>query len=62
MKIDLLWTAAMAELRFMRSLAGTETVEVTKVVEVTVMVLASEKWLFEVVLGLADAALAAATV
>ena len=52
----------MAELRFMRSLAETETVGVTGVVKATVMVLALKEWLFEAVLGLAGAALAAATV
>ena len=46
----------------MRSPAGTETVRVTEVVEVTVMVLAPEEWLFKAVLGLAGAALATATV
>ena len=42
----------------------TETVGVTGIVETTVMVLTSEKWLLEVVavLGLAGAALAAAMI
>ena len=64
MKINLPWTAAIAELRFMKSSVKTETAEVTGVVEAMMMVLASEKWLFEMVavLGLADVALAAATV
>ena len=63
-EIGLLWTAAIAELRFMRSSVGTEMAEVTGIVEATVMVLASEKWLLEVVavLGLAGTALAAAMV
>ena len=58
MEIGLPWTAAMAELRFIKSLMETETVGVTEVVEVTVMVLTSEKWLFEMILGLTGAALA----
>ena len=62
MKIGLLWTAAMAELRSMRSPAETETAGVTEVIEATVMILASKEWLFEAVLSLAGAALAAATV
>ena len=64
MEINLLWTAAIAELRFIKSLMETEIVEVTGVVETMMMVLASEKWLFEAVtvLGLTGAALAAATV
>ena len=64
MEIGLPWTAAIAELRFMKSPAGTEMAEVTEIVEVTVMVLASEKWLLEVVavLSLTDTALTAATV
>ena len=54
----------IAELRFIKSSAETETVKVTEIVEATVMVLASEKWLLEVmtVLNLIDAVLAAATV
>ena len=42
----------------------TETVEVTGIVKVTVMILISEKWLLEAVtvLSLTDAVLAAATV
>ena len=62
MEIGLLWIAVMAELRFIESLIKTETVEVTGIIEVTVMVLASEKWLFEVILSLIDAALAVVTV
>ena len=62
MKIGLPWTAVIAELRFIESPAGTETAEVTGVVKATVMILAPKKWLFEVILGLAGAALAAATV
>ena len=52
----------IAELRSIGSSAGTETVEVTGIVEATVMVLAPEKWLFEAVLGLTDTALAAAMI
>ena len=52
----------MAELRFIRSPAEIEIVKVTEVVEATVMVLASEKWLFEAVLGLAGTAPAAAMI
>ena len=62
MKIDLLWTAAIAELRFMKSSAETETVKVIKIVEITVMILASEKWLFKVILSLTGAASAAAMI
>ena len=51
MKIDLLWTAAIAKLRFIKSSVGTEMVGVTGIVEAIVMVL-----------GLVGAALAAATV
>ena len=43
MEIDLPWTAAIAELRFMRSSAGTETAEVTEIIKITVMVLAFKK-------------------
>ena len=48
----------------MRSSAGTETAEMTGIVEATVMILTSKKWLLEVVviLSLADAALAAAMI
>ena len=64
MKINLSWTAVIAELRFMKSSAETETAEVTEIIKATVMILISEKWLFEVmiVLSLTDAALATATV
>ena len=62
MEIGLPWTAAMAELRFIKSSAKTETVKVTEIVEATVMILASKKWLFKAVLGLTGAALAVATV
>ena len=62
MEIGLPWTAVMAELRSMRSLAGTETAGVIGIVEVTVMILVSEEWLFEAVLGLAGAALAVAMI
>ena len=48
----------------MKSSTGTETVKVTEIVEVTVMVLTPEKWLLEVVtvLNLTGAALAAAMI
>ena len=64
MKTDLFWIAAIAELRFMKSSTGTETAEVTEIVEITMMVLTPEKWLLEVIiiLSLIDAALAAVTV
>ena len=63
-KIGLPWTAAITELRFMKSSVGTETTEVTGIVEVIMMILASKKWLLEAVtvLGLTGTALAAATV
>ena len=62
MEIGLLWTAVMAELRSIKSLAETETVGVTEIVEATMMILTFEKWLFEVILDLTDTASAAATV
>ena len=64
MKIDLLWTAVIAELRFIKSSAETETVKVTEIVEANVIILIFKKWLLEVVmiLSLTDAALTAATV
>ena len=43
MEIDLLWTAVMAELRFIKSLTETKTVRVTEIVEAIMMILASEK-------------------
>ena len=54
----------IAELRFIKSSAGTETVEVTGIVEATMMVLALKKWLLKAVtvLGLIGTALAAAMV
>ena len=52
----------MAELRFMRSSAETETAEVTGIVKATVMILAFKRWLFEAVLSLTNTALAVATV
>ena len=52
----------MAELRSMGSLTETETVGMTGVVEVTMMVLAPEEWLFEVILSLAGTALAVAMI
>ena len=64
MKINLFWTAAIAELKFMKSSAETETAEMTEIVEVTMMILTSKKWLLEVVtvLNLTGTALAAVTV
>ena len=64
MKINLLWIAVIAELRFMKSSTETETAEVTGIVKIIVMILTSEKWLFEMmmILSLTNAALAAATV
>ena len=44
MEIGLLWTAAIAELRFIKLLVKTETAEVTEVIETTVMILALKKW------------------
>ena len=63
-EIDLLWTAAIAELRFIKSLMRTEMTEITEIVEATVMVLAFKKWLLEAVavLGLTDTVLAAAII
>ena len=48
----------------MKSPVETKTAEVTEIVKTTVMILASKKWLFEMVtvLSLAGTALAAATV
>ena len=48
----------------MRSPAGIETVKVTEIVEVMMMILASEKWLLEAVtvLSLTGTALAAAMI
>ena len=62
MEIGLPWTAVMAELSFMELLTETETVGMTEIVKATVMVLISEKWLFEVILNLTGAALAVAMI
>ena len=64
MKINLSWTAVIAELKFIKSSTGTEMAEVTEIVKATIMILAFEKWLLEVVtvLGLTGAALAAAMI
>ena len=43
MKINLFWTAAITELRFIKSSAETEITKVTEIVKITVMILASEK-------------------
>ena len=54
----------IAELRFIKSSVKTETIRVTEVVKVMIMILTSEEWLFEIVviLSLADVALAAAMI
>ena len=52
----------MTELRFMKSSAKTETVKVTGIVEATVIILISEKWLFKAVLSLTGTASAAAMI
>ena len=54
----------IAEFRFIKSLIKTETVRVTEIVEVMMMILTSEEWLLEMVmiLSLTGAALTAATV
>ena len=64
MEIGLSLTAVITELRSIKSPAETEMMRVTEIVEAMMMVLASEKWLFEVVmiLDLTGAALAVATV
>ena len=64
MEIDLFWTAVIAEFKSIKSSAEIEMVRVTEIVEITVMVLASEKWLLEmvIILSLADTALAAAMI
>ena len=64
MKINLLWTAVIAELRFIKSLVRTEIAEMTEIVETIMMILASEKWLLEMItiLSLINAALAAAMI
>ena len=51
MKINLLWTAVIAELKFIKSLMETETAEVTKIVKTIIIVLV-----------LVNAVLAAATI
>ena len=64
MKIDLSWTAAIAEFKFIKSSVKTEMMKVTEIVKATVMILTSEKWLLKVmmILNLTDAALAAAII
>ena len=62
MKINLLWTAAITELKFMKLLIKTEIAEVTEIVEITVIILIFKKWLFKAILNLTDAVLTAATV
>ena len=54
----------ITELKFIKSSAETEMVKVIEIVEITVMILASEKWLLKVmtVLNLTDAALTAAII
>ena len=46
----------------MKSSIETKTAEMTEIVEITVMILISEKWLFEMILNLIDIALAAAII
>ena len=64
MEIDLFWIAAIAELRFIKSSVGTETIKVTEIVEITVMILTLKKWLLKVmmILNLTDAVLTAAII
>ena len=64
MKIDLLWTAVIAELKFIKLLMKTETVEMTEIVKVTMMILIPEKLLFKIIiiLNLVDTALTAAII
>ena len=64
MKINLLWTAAIAELKFIKSLIKTEMTEVTEIVKVIIMILTLKKWLLEMVtvLNLTGTALAAAII
>ena len=64
MKISLFWTAVIAELRFIKSPAGTEMTEITEIVEVTIMILTLKEWLLKAVavLGLTGTALAAAII
>ena len=54
----------IAEFRFIKLPMRTEMTKVTEIIEVTVMILTSEKWLFKAVmiLNLTNTALAAATV
>ena len=64
MKINLFWTTAIAELRFIKSSVRTEIIEVTEIIKITVMILASKKWLLKMImiLSLTGAVLAAATI
>ena len=52
----------IAELKFIKLSAETETAEMTEIVEITMMILISEEWLFEKILSLADAVLAVAII
>ena len=63
-KINLFWTAVITELRFIKLSVRTETVKVTKIIKVIIMILISEEWLLEMVmiLNLTDAALATAII
>ena len=64
MKISLPWSAAIAELKFIKSSVRTEIAEVTEIVKITMIILISKKWLFEImtVLSLANKALTAAMI
>ena len=64
MKIDLSWTAVIAELRFIKSLTKTETAKVIKIVKAIVIILAFKKWLLKIVtiLNLTGTVLAAAII
>ena len=50
MKINLFWTAVIAELRFIKSSTKTKTVKKTEIVEATIIILIFKKWLFKTVM------------
>ena len=64
MKIDLLWIAVIAELKFIKSSAETETVRMIEIVEAIMMILVFKEWLLEAVtvLNLTGTALATAMI
>ena len=64
MKIDLPWTAAIAELRSMKSSAETKIAGVTEIVKATIIIFSFKKGLLKAVtvLSLTGAALAAAII